>query len=143
MQAGIVLHAFFALLAFFAQSIKSLFYPRSKPLLQDTVYVFADQEQYQRIAAVLQQKGCNPVQLKSLHNTAGFKKGQQLVLCLSRKPMAYYIAWLQQQRLPVQCFFHIPGSGSMVGSSMASRNGHALVMPAGAPLTAAHTGVVN
>jgi GT2 family glycosyltransferase len=143
MQAGIVLHAFFTLLATFAQSIKRLFYPGSKPLLQDTVYIFADKEQYQRIAAALQQKGCNPVQLKSLRNTAGFKKGQQLVLCLSRKPMAYYIAWLEQQQLPVQCFFHIPGSGSMAGSSMASRNGHALVMPAAAPRVATPTGVVN
>lgn len=142
MQAGIALHGFFALLVTLANNFKRNFYPGSKPLLHSMVYVFADNEQYPRIAAVLQQQGCGTTHLKSLHNAAPIQKGQPLVLCLSRKSMAYYIAWMQQPH-PFQYFFHTPGSGCMVGSSTASRNGQVIVVPGSAPGVSAQTDLVN
>jgi N-acetylglucosaminyl-diphospho-decaprenol L-rhamnosyltransferase len=143
LQAGILLHALFALLIAFASRIKTLFYPGSKPLSHGTVYIVADWEQYKHIAAVLQQQGCSAVHLKSLPHAAVHQKGQQVVLCSSGGSMACYIAWLQQQPRMFQCFFHVPDSGGMVGSSLAGRNGHVLAMP-GAPLYApAISGVVN
>ncbi len=143
LQAGIALHAFCARLVSVVANIKRLFFSGSKPLLQSLVGIFADAEQNQRIAAVLRQQGCSTVHLKSLHQAAGLKKGRQLVLCLSRKPMSYYITWIQKQPHSLQCFFHIPGSGSMVGSSRASRNGQVLTMPVAAPPVSAPTGLVN
>lgn len=143
LHAGILLHAFAALLVTLAGRFKRLFSARSKGLPQGAVFVYADREHYKQIATALQQQGCHAISLKSLHHATGFKQGQQLVLCLSRKPMSYYIAWIQQQPHLFQYFFHIPGGGGMVGSSMASRNGHALVMPGTLPMVTKRSDVVN
>lgn len=124
LQCGIWMHA---LLALCVRALSQLQPVRRQGNTELPVAVFADKEQYRHITRQLALQGRSAIALKTLREAAVLAEEQELVLCLSRQSMSAYLSWMQQQQLSLQYRFHIPGSGGIIGSSQASRNGQVFI----------------